>query len=123
MWDQTAAQRFGTGLRMMREAEGLSPKAFAHAAGITKNQVQLLEAGRSSGRSSGGRKEASGPSNPRMSTLAGVAAALGKSVPGLLLRAEELAALTERIAEGLDDYRGEEDDPSWMGTDDRIGSD
>ena len=107
---------------MMREAEGLSPEAFAHAAGITKNQVQLLEAGRSSGRSSG-RKEASGPSNPRMSTLAGVAAALGKSVPGLLLRAEELAALTERIAEGLDDYRGEEDDPSWMGTDDRIGSD
>lgn len=112
MWNETAANRLGTGLRMMREAQGLSQEAFAYAAGITKNQVQLLESGRSSG-----RKDASGPSNPRMTTLVGIANALGMTVPEFLTRAEELATLSDRMAEGLDEYAQEVEDDSWVETD------
>ncbi len=118
MWNESAAYRLGTGLRMMREAEGRSQEALAHAAGITKNQVQLLEAGRSSG-----RKDASGPPNPRMTTLDGVARALGLSVAEFLARAERLAALSDRMADGLDDYADEAEDDSWIVEDGHIPDD
>lgn len=69
----------GVALRRMREEHGLSQEALAFRAGIRKNQLQLIEAGRSSG-----RRGASGPSNPRLSTLVGLADVLGRSVSGLL---------------------------------------
>jgi transcriptional regulator with XRE-family HTH domain len=60
----------------------MSQEALAFRVGITKNQVQLIEAGRSSGRSG-----STGPANPRLSTLSGLAEVLGMSVSELLHRA------------------------------------
>lgn len=57
----------------------MSQESLAHQAGITKNQLQLIETGRASG-----RKGESGPSNPRMATLAGLANALDLDVSDLL---------------------------------------
>lgn len=69
-------------LRQQREERGLSQESLAFRAGVTKNQVQLIEAGRSSG-----RKDATGPSNPRMSTLSGLAEVLGMRMSVLLEKA------------------------------------
>lgn len=79
VWDEERANRLGVTLRRLRTARGLSQESLAYQAGITKNQLQLIESGRSSG-----RKESVGPSNPRMATLAGLAAILGVSVSDLL---------------------------------------
>ena len=81
-WDVTAARAFGRQLRTLRDERGLSQETLAFQAGITKNQVQLIEAGRSSG-----RKDADRPSNPRISTLTGLADALGLSLSEMLARA------------------------------------
>jgi transcriptional regulator with XRE-family HTH domain len=78
-WDEAGARRLGLVLRRRREAHGLSQESLAFRAGVTKNQVQLIESGRSSG-----RKEATGPSNPRMSTLVGLAAVLETRASALL---------------------------------------
>lgn len=69
-------------MRRMREDRGLSQEALAGQAGTTKNQVQLLEAGRASG-----RKGEEGPSNPRMTTLSGLADALDVTVSAMLAEA------------------------------------
>ncbi len=58
--------------------QGLSQESLAYQAGITKNQLQLIESGRASG-----RKEEAGPSNPRTATLSGLAAILGVTVSDL----------------------------------------
>lgn len=71
MWSEASARQLGATLRRLREERGLSQERLAYRADITKNQVQLIEAGRSSG-----RKDAEGPSNPRMATLVGIAEAL-----------------------------------------------
>lgn len=81
-WTEADAKKFGAVLRRLREERGLSQEALAFRAGVTKNQIQLIEAGRSSG-----RKDATGPSNPRLSTLAGVAEVMGVSVSALLAEA------------------------------------
>lgn len=81
-WNEPSAQHLGVTLRRLREEQGLSQEALAFRAGITKNQVQLIEAGRSSG-----RRDATGPSNPRLSTLAGLAEVLGVPVSRLLSEA------------------------------------
>lgn len=81
-WSEASARQLGVALRRLREERGLSQEKLAFRAGVTKNQVQLIEAGRSSG-----RKEAIGPSNPRLSTLAGLAEVLGLSVSALLAEA------------------------------------
>lgn len=65
------ARAFGERVRELRRRAHLSQEALAHRAGITKNQVQLIEAGRGSAR------EAGPISNPRMKTLFGIASALG----------------------------------------------
>lgn len=78
MWDEQSAIRLGGTLRQLRTARGLSQEALAYQAGITKNQLQLIESGRASG-----RKEEVGPSNPRMATLSGLAHVLGISVAEL----------------------------------------
>lgn len=79
MWTTKEAEQFGLTLRRLRDQHGLTQESLAHAAGITKNQVQLLEGGRASG-----RKGEAGPSNPRISTLMGLATAFGMSISALL---------------------------------------
>lgn len=79
MWNDETAERLGAALRRLRNDSGLSQESLAYQAGITKNQLQLIEAGRSTG-----RKEGAGPSNPRMATLTGLAGVLGVSMAQLM---------------------------------------
>lgn len=81
-WSESGAKQLGATLRRLRTAKGLSQEALAFRAGVTKNQVQLIEAGRASG-----RKDADGPSNPRLSTLVGLAGVLEVPVSELLSEA------------------------------------
>lgn len=81
-WSEASAKQLGAALRRLREERGLSQERLAFTAGITKNQLQLIEAGRASG-----RKDATGPSNPRLSTLAGLAQVMEMSVSALLAEA------------------------------------
>lgn len=83
MWNEERAERLGAALRRLRTERGLSQESLAYQAGITKNQLQLIEAGRSTG-----RKDGAGPSNPRMATLSGLAAVLEVSVAGLMTDAD-----------------------------------
>ncbi len=80
-WDVETARAFGARVRELRRSAGLSQEGLAYRAGITKNQVQLIEAGRGSAR------EAGPISNPRMRTLFGLAEALGVTPPELLAAA------------------------------------
>lgn len=82
MWNQDAATRLGSAISALRTSKGMSQESLAHAAGITKNQVQLIEAGKASG-----RKDDSGSSNPRITTLVGLADALETSAAELLAAA------------------------------------
>ncbi len=82
MWSVAQAEAFGAALRRLREDRHLTQEGVAHLAGITKNQVQLLESGRGSG-----RKDSTSPSNPRLSTVAGLATALGLTISDLLAQA------------------------------------
>lgn len=83
VWDEKSASRLGVTLRRLRNVRGLSQESLAYQAGITKNQLQLIESGRASG-----RKDEVGPSNPRMATLAGLASVLGTSVAELCAAAD-----------------------------------
>lgn len=83
MWDEESAKRLGLTLRTLRSEMGLSQESLAHLAGITKNQLQLIESGRSVGRKSG-----PGPSNPRIETLSGIASALNVKMSELLASAQ-----------------------------------
>lgn len=82
-WTEADAKKFGAVLRGLRVGRGLSQEALAFRAGVTKNQIQLIEAGRSSG-----RKDATGPSNPRLSTLSGLAEVMEMTVSALLAEAD-----------------------------------
>lgn len=86
------ARAFGEQIRSLRRASGLSQEELAHRVGITKNQVQLIEAGRQSGRDSGR------PSNPRASTLFGLASALEIAASELIGRSEK-AAVSDDLPE------------------------
>ena len=68
-------------LRAHRVSRGISQEVLAQGARISKNRVQLLEAGRGSGWTIENPK----PSNPRMTTVFGLAEALGVD-PAELLR-------------------------------------
>lgn len=83
MWDEKSARQLGESLRRLRTERGLSQESLAYRAGITKNQVQLIEAGRASG-----RRDETGPSNPRLSTLSGLAEVLELSIAELLAQAD-----------------------------------
>lgn len=78
VWDEAVARAFGEQVRSLRRSAGLSQEELAHRVGITKNQIQLIEAGRQSGRDTGR------PSNPRASTLFGLAYSLGVATWELL---------------------------------------
>lgn len=75
MWDLDTAQRFGKELKALRLSRDLSQEKFAYVAGITKNQVQLLEAGKGSGTAGNNR-----PANPTMATITGIATAFEMTV-------------------------------------------
>jgi len=81
-WSKDDAERFGATLRGLRAEAGLSQEKLAARAGLTKNLLQLLEAGRSSGTIATAR-----PSNPRIETLTAIASALDLTVSELLARA------------------------------------
>ena len=82
-WDRRQAEQLGDTVRRLRLEKQLSQETLAFGAGITKNQVQLIESGRSSGRA-----DASGPSNPRMATLVGLAEVLEVTVSDLMRGAD-----------------------------------
>lgn len=81
-WSEEEARRLGATLRRLREERGLSQESLAFRAGVTKNQLQLIESARSSG-----RKDSVGPSNPRISTLAGLAEVLEVGMSEILAEA------------------------------------
>lgn len=83
VWDQEQATRLGVAIRALRAQRKLSQESLAYQAGITKNQLQLIESGRASG-----RRDETGPSNPRISTLTGLAAVLELSLAELMAGAE-----------------------------------
>lgn len=82
-WDERTARVFGEEVRSLRRASKLSQEELGRCVGISKNQIQLIEAGRQSGR------EAGRPSNPRASTLLGIAKALGLPISQLFRLVEE----------------------------------
>lgn len=79
VWSQEKAAELGAVLRRRRMERGLSQESLAYQAGITKNQLQLIESARSTG-----RKDSPGPSNPRMATLVGLADVLQVSLADLM---------------------------------------
>lgn len=72
------AKRLGAALRGSAKRTWL----LAFTVGITKNQMQLLEAGRASD-----RKSETGYSNPQMATIYGLSKALDLTVAELFKRA------------------------------------
>jgi transcriptional regulator with XRE-family HTH domain len=65
--DDSRARLLGQRLRELRASQSLTQEAVAHAAGLTRNHYQLLEAGiTATGR----------PANPRLSTIVALAEAL-----------------------------------------------
>lgn len=79
-WNEEDAKRLGATLRRLRQERKLTQETLAFRAGVTKNQLQLIEGGRSSG-----RKDSTGPSNPRISTLAGLADVLDVGISEILV--------------------------------------
>lgn len=79
MWGPETAQRFGGVVRALRKQSGLTQEMLATQVGITKNQVQLIEAGRSAS-----ARDSVTPSNPRMTTLVGIATAFDLTVAQLM---------------------------------------
>lgn len=77
------AQRVGERMLKLRTERGLTQESLAYLAGITKNQVQLIETGQSAGRKSTG-----GPSNPKLGTLVGIAHVFEMSVAEFLAGAD-----------------------------------
>lgn len=81
-WTDKDAEKLAHTIRDLRKERGLTQESLAFPAGLTKNSLQLLEAGRGSG-----RKGSTSPSNPRMTTLTSLAGAFDMSVSELLARA------------------------------------
>lgn len=77
-WSTALAQQLGATIRTLRLQRNLTQEKLAQLGGITKNQVQLLESGR------GHTKLVEPASNPKLSTLYGIADALGVRVCDLL---------------------------------------
>ncbi|GAA2829111.1 helix-turn-helix domain-containing protein [Leucobacter komagatae] len=82
VWNEERARQLGETVRRLRRERRLSQETLAFQSGITKNQVQLIEAGKASGRA-----DTTSPSNPRLSTLTGLANTLGMDTSELLAQA------------------------------------
>jgi len=76
--DPRVSTALGTRLREVREAAGLNQEDVAHAAGISRNHLQLIEQGRSD-RSSGR------PWNPHLSVLVALCDALDINVAAITI--------------------------------------
>ncbi|TDK23512.1 XRE family transcriptional regulator [Arthrobacter crusticola] len=77
-WTKQHALQLGLRIRELRLLNGLTQETLAYRAGITKNQIQLIEAGR------GSPGDPLPGSNPKASTLVGIAEVLSVK-PGDLL--------------------------------------
>lgn len=89
-WDWVAyAAAFGRRLKALRRSCGLSQIALAERAGVTPNNVKLLELGRSS---------EDRPANPSLRTVYRLAEALGVAPAELLPSASDIPAALPREA-------------------------
>lgn len=75
MWDLERAQGFGAALKSLRQARELTQEQLAYASGLTKNQIQLFEAGKGSGKAG-----SVSPANPTLASVIGLSAAFEMSV-------------------------------------------
>ncbi|MDQ6525624.1 helix-turn-helix transcriptional regulator [Nocardioides sp. LHD-245] len=73
-WDDGDARVLGRRVRRLREDRAMSQEALARRAGCSKNHVQLIEA---AGRAAEAPPRGARPINLRLSTLYGLADALG----------------------------------------------
>lgn len=78
VWSRGHASEFGDNVRRLRKDAGLTQEKLAILVGMSKNHIQLVEAGLASSRGDGPI------SNPRMSTVYVLADALGVPVRDLL---------------------------------------
>jgi transcriptional regulator with XRE-family HTH domain len=78
VWNVDKAESFGKELKALRQSHDFTQEQFAYRAGITKNQVQLFEAGRGSGRAG-----STSPANPTLATISGIASAFDMTVAEL----------------------------------------
>lgn len=81
-WDGKTSKKLGAALRRLRQQLGLRQESLVFRAGVTKNQTQLIEGGRSSR-----RKDAMGPANLRISTLSDFADFLALVISALIAEA------------------------------------
>lgn len=79
LWDEAHSRKLGHVVRRLRAERGLSQEAVAYAAQVSKNEIQIIELSRSSG-----RRDATSVCNPRISTLVKVASALQTPVSAIL---------------------------------------
>jgi transcriptional regulator with XRE-family HTH domain len=77
-WDPETSHRFGRKLQFLRTERGLTQEQLANLSRLTRNHLQLIEAG------IGSTRDRSLPSNPRMSTVFRLAEALGVDAADLL---------------------------------------
>lgn len=68
-WTTDTSRLLGQRVRELREEQALSQEALAHKAGCSKNHIQVIEAA--------GRLDMGRPINLRLTTLYGLAEALG----------------------------------------------
>lgn len=81
-WDTARAAAFANVVSRRRKANGLSQEKLAYKADISKNQVHLIESGRTSG-----RVESPVLANPKLTTLIGLANALDVTLSQMLAEA------------------------------------
>lgn len=77
------ASALGWRVRTLRLEREMTQEQLANAAGVSRNQVQNIEASRNNARRDDGRL-APGPGNPRLDTLFALAEALDVSLVSLL---------------------------------------
>lgn len=75
MWDLERARGFGASLKSLRQTRGLTQEQLAYASGLTKNQIQLFEAGKGSGKAGN-----VSPANPTLASLIGLSSAFEMNV-------------------------------------------
>ncbi|MGO1317115.1 MULTISPECIES: helix-turn-helix transcriptional regulator [Microbacteriaceae] len=69
-WTADDARRLGSSIKRLREARGLTQEQVAYTAGLTRAHYALIETGQSSSRRAGTH------ANPKLSTVAAIAAVL-----------------------------------------------
>ncbi|MEJ5944301.1 helix-turn-helix transcriptional regulator [Pseudokineococcus basanitobsidens] len=75
--ERALAERLGLTLRTLREERGLTQEVVAQRSDISRQHLQLLEAGIA-------RRQSREPSNPRIGTLVALAGTLGVPVAQLV---------------------------------------